>query len=80
MKSSRKFVDCVKEVEDRIVELVAELEQVEIRVGELKTELKGMVKALKSRRSGMKSRKNEDKGEKTQRGENIPGILVMWSS
>jgi len=64
MKNREKSEDCSEGVEDRILDIIAELERVKIKVGELKFELKEMVKVKKSSRTGLMARKKEDDEEK----------------
>jgi len=84
MKNREKSGDCGEVVEDRILHLVAELERVEIKVGELKSELKEMVKVAKSRRSGLRARKKEDNEEKNPEGRknswNVGDSVIVMNS
>jgi len=64
MKKEKEFEDSGIGVEDRILDLVFELEKVELKVRELKVELKEMVKASKRRRDGLRTRKKGSSEEK----------------
>jgi len=84
MKNRDKSRDIGEVVEDRMLDLVSELERVEIKVGELKSELKEMVKVSKSRRSGLRARKKEDNEEKKPEGRknswNVGDSVIVMNS